>query len=34
MNTPERVLRKITSDSLAAYLTEVRLTSVPPRQKK
>jgi len=29
MNTPERVLRKITSDSLAAYLTEIRRKSVP-----
>src|SRR5712691_4799496 len=29
MNTPERVLRKITSDSLAAYLAEVRRQSVP-----
>jgi RNA polymerase primary sigma factor len=29
MNTPERVLRKITPDSLAAYLTEVRRSSVP-----
>src|SRR5919109_2499859 len=29
MNTPERVLRKITSDSLATYLAEVRQKSVP-----
>ena len=29
MNTPERVLRKITSDSLATYLAEVRRQSVP-----
>lgn len=29
MNAPERVLRKITSDSLATYLAEVRQRSVP-----
>jgi RNA polymerase primary sigma factor len=29
MNAPERVLRKITSDSLATYLAEVRRRSVP-----
>src|SRR5438093_12960882 len=29
MNAPERVLRKITSDSLATYLAEVRRQSVP-----
>jgi RNA polymerase primary sigma factor len=29
MNDPQRVLRKITSDSLAAYLAEVRRQSVP-----
>src|SRR2546422_8779548 len=29
MNDPQRVLRKITSDSLAAYLVEVRRQSVP-----
>ncbi len=29
MNAPQRVLRKITSDSLAAYLAEVRRRSVP-----
>jgi DNA-directed RNA polymerase sigma subunit (sigma70/sigma32) len=29
MNAPERVLRKITSDSLATYLAEIRRQSVP-----
>src|SRR5438105_13538986 len=29
MNAPERVLRKITPDSLATYLAEVRQKSVP-----
>jgi RNA polymerase primary sigma factor len=29
MNAPQRALRKITSDSLAAYLAEMRRTSVP-----
>jgi RNA polymerase primary sigma factor len=34
MNTPERVLRKITSDSLAAYLAEVRRKSVPTPEEE